>query len=286
MSDILCQLRDHRSLSSTEVKIAEYICAHSQEVTTMSVREIARKTYASPTSVMRLCRKICEDGFAQFRIQLACELQKYQHHEIMPSQENLSQKMESIDQIEEHLEKNMIESIRYTKQLIDSDMIDQVVHLMKKSCVIDIYGRGASYLVGLDFRYKLCRLGYQVQMNESIDLQTIQAIHSSSDHCALIISSSGETPELLNFAQILNHKGAPLITLTSTKDCSLLKYSDYSLFFKCFETNQRVGGITSRSAMQYVCDVIYFTLFNTDYKKNTQAVIDSYVPSDIAYYDK
>lgn len=64
MSDILCQLRDHQSLSSTEVKIAEYICAHPQEVTTMSVREIAKKTYASPTSVMRLCRKICEDGFA------------------------------------------------------------------------------------------------------------------------------------------------------------------------------------------------------------------------------
>lgn len=144
----------------------------------------------------------------------------------MPSQENLSQKMESIDQVEDHLEKNFIESIGYTKQLIDSDMIDQVVHLMKESCVIDIYGRGASYLVGLDFRYKLCRLGYQVQMNESIDLQTIQAVHSSSDHCALIISSSGETPELLNFAQILNRKGTPLITLTSTKDCSLLKYSD------------------------------------------------------------
>lgn len=101
------------------------------------------------------------------------------------------------------------------------------------------------------------RLGYNVHLFEGIGLQAIQVFNFDNDHLA-IISSIRETPEIINFAKILNGNGTQIITITSSQDCTLLQYSDYPLFFKCFETNKYVGEITSRSAMRYVLDVFIF----------------------------
>lgn len=130
--------------------------------------------------------------------------------------------------------------------------------MINKARTIDIYGRGASNSVGAYFRYKLYRLGYNVHLFEGIGLQAIQVFNFDNDHLAVIISSIRETPKIINFDKILNGNEPQIITITSSQDCTLLQYSDYPLFFKCFETNKYVGKITSRSAMRYVLDVFIF----------------------------
>lgn len=100
-------------------------------------------------------------------------------------------------------------------------------------------------------------------------------------HCAIIISSTGETPEIINYAKILNANGTPIISITGSQDCTLLQYSDCPVFFKCFETNKYVGGITSRSAMQYVLDIIYFSILNQDYDYFSNKIINTFVPDSI-----
>ncbi|MGN1344159.1 MAG: MurR/RpiR family transcriptional regulator [Traorella sp.] len=283
MTNILQKLRERDKLSNSEAIIAKYICANPEKVVRMSVREIANETFTSPNSVMRLCRKICNDGFAEFRIQLAQEVQLRKTNDKMTkAQIDLAKKMESINEVMNELKINVINSIEATQQLINADIVTRVIKLINQSKVIDIYGRGSSNSVGLDFRYKLFRLGYQVFIFEGLDLQAIQALNSDPSHCAIVISSTGETPEIINFADILNKKGTPVVTITGSQDCTLLKYSDYPLFFKCFEDNERVGGITSRSATQYVLDIIYFSLLNSDYEKHTQTILNNYVPEDIA----
>lgn len=283
MKSILKKLQKQEKFSNAEIEIANYICKYPEKVVRMSVREIAKNTYTSPNSVMRLCKKICNDGFAEFRIQLASEINR-QDRAQFPSDDpkDLAIKMESIDEVMNELKVNVIKSIEYTQGLINADIVERIIDLIDHCAVIDIYGRGSSNSVGLDFHYKMYRLGYQVYIHKDLDLQAIQAKNSDETHCAILISSTGETPEIINFAEILNSKKTPVITITGTENCSLLKYSDYPLFFKCFENNERVGGITSRSATQYVLDVLYFAILNANYEKHSKTILNTFVPDDIA----
>ena len=283
MSKIFQKLKEKNLFSHSEMEVVKYIASNPQEVVHMSIRAIASQTYTSPTTVMRVCRKICSGGFAEFRIELAKELGQFQTTDNDGIENELmAKKMNDINQVMSQLKQGIIKSIECTQQLIDVNYLEIIIKVINNADVIDIYGRGPSNSVGSDFRYKLHRLGYYTQLYEGIDLQAIQAFNSDKNHCAIIISSTGETPEIINFAKILSSRGTPIITITGSQDCTLLKYSDYSLFFKCFETNKNVGGITSRSAMQYVLDVLYFSILNQDYDKFSKIILSNFVPEDIA----
>ncbi|MCI5774318.1 MAG: MurR/RpiR family transcriptional regulator [Erysipelotrichaceae bacterium] len=283
MASIFAKLKDVNLFSASEYEVVKFILAKPQKVVHMSIRSIAEETYTSPSTIMRTCRKLSDGGFAEFRIQLAKEIMQFKPNEAKTShQEAMAKKMENTQQIMSELKDCVINSINCTQELINADIIENVIQTINKAKTIDIYGRGSSNSVGRDFRYKMFRLGYNVHLFEGIDLQAIQALNSDDTHCAIIISSSGETPEIINFAKILNANATPVITITGSQDCTLLQYSDYPLFIKCFETNKYVGGITSRSAMQYVLDTIYFAILNLDHEHFSQKILATFVPDTIA----
>lgn len=282
MSSIFSKLKNPNLFSPSEAEVVKFILTKPQKVIHMSIRNIAKETYTSPSTVMRTCRKVTSGGFAEFRIKLANEIFQFKStSEKTPEQEAMAKKMENIEQIMNELKYCVTKSIVFTQKLINADIIHNVIEIINNAKTIDIYGRGSSNSVGKDFHYKMYRLGYNVHLFEGIDLQAIQAFNSDDTHCAIIISSTGETPEILNYAKILNANGTPIITLTGSQDCTLLQYSDCPLFFRCFETNKYVGGITSRSAMQYVLDILYFSILNQDYDYFSKKIINTFVPDSI-----
>lgn len=283
MHSIFIKLKQKHLFSPTEYEVVKFILSKPQQVIHMSIRSIAAETYTSPTTVMRVCSKVCSGGFAEFRIELTKELNQFASLDTSsPEQEVLAKKMENIEQVMQELKHCVVKSIENTQLLLNANIIDCIVKTINNAKTIDIYGRGSSNSVGRDFRYKMYRLGYNIHLFEEIDLQAIQAFNSDRTHCAIIISSTGETPEIVNFAKILNARSTPIITITGSQDCSLLQYSDYPLFISCFETNQTVGGITSRSAMQYVLDILYFSILNQNYEMFSKRIVDTFVPENIA----
>lgn len=281
MMGIINKLRDFSKLSNSEQEVAKYILNNPKSILNQSIREIALKTYTSPATVMRLCSKVCDAGFAEFRVQLAHEIDSFSKKTFTHEDESLFKNIRETNDLIQQIEDSISKSLKLTQHLLNSETLLSIIELVKKANRIDIYGRGASNSVGEDFHYKLYRLGFPVFIHKGIDLQFIQAQNSDENGCAFILSSSGETPEMLRIAAILNQKGTPVVTLTGSQDSSLLKSSDYPLYFKCFESNLRVGAISSRSAMQYVLDVVYFLIYNSDYDTYSKRILSTYVPKDI-----
>lgn len=65
---LIHKLKKQEDFSSSEKEVANYILEHPKEIINMSIREIAKKTYSSPTTILRLCRKVGMKGFQEFRI--------------------------------------------------------------------------------------------------------------------------------------------------------------------------------------------------------------------------
>ena len=56
MQNVLLRLREVQpSLSSTERQIAQFILDNPDETTTLTIRELARRSFSSPSSVVRIC---------------------------------------------------------------------------------------------------------------------------------------------------------------------------------------------------------------------------------------
>jgi len=157
---IIAKLRDEGKLSSAEQQIAKFILENPQQIVRMSIREIAKLTYTSPTTVMRLCRKISDGGFAEFRIDLATEVESFTKKIITPDDEKLSQHFKETIDIVGQIEQSISESLRLTRLLLNEQVLTDVVNVILNSKTIDIYGRGASNSVGEDFHYKLFNLSF------------------------------------------------------------------------------------------------------------------------------
>jgi DNA-binding MurR/RpiR family transcriptional regulator len=279
---ILEKLKNKSLFSVSEQAIAKFILSDPSKIARMSIREICRQTYTSPTSVMRLCRKVCDGGFAEFRFQLSQELGNFfRHIEVNENDDGLAQRMSSLTETMKIIEKYVIQTIGLTQSMINPEMMEIIVNRILSSKIIDIYGRGTSHNVGEDFHYKLFRIGLQTHIYNGIEMQLLQAVNSDPTHCAIILSASGETTEIIRIAKILTNKGTPIISLTGWQDNTLLKFSDYPMFFKCLESQEKVGSISSRTAMQYVLDILYFLIINSNYESNTQKIINSYIPNGL-----
>ena len=72
---IMTQLEFELGFSNSEKEIAKYILNHGEEVLTMSVKELAKKTYTSPATIVRLCKKIGLEGYNDFKIKYSAQLQ-------------------------------------------------------------------------------------------------------------------------------------------------------------------------------------------------------------------
>ena len=74
--DILEMLHSKAGFTGTEIKIADYILEHSRQVSGMSANALAKSTFSSNASVIRMCRKMGLSGYREFQITLAARLSK------------------------------------------------------------------------------------------------------------------------------------------------------------------------------------------------------------------
>ncbi|MBR0283228.1 MAG: MurR/RpiR family transcriptional regulator [Oscillibacter sp.] len=77
--DILERLRAKVGFTSTEIKIADYVLGHYHQLPGMSANALAKATFSSNASVIRMCRKMGLSGYREFQIALSAYLSNPQN---------------------------------------------------------------------------------------------------------------------------------------------------------------------------------------------------------------
>ncbi len=280
MMSIIQKLRRATDLSSSERNIAEYILKHPHHVLNMNARALAMETYTSPSTVIRLCQKIDVGGFPDLKIQLAMELNQYSNDayefdqvlEIEQTDDLLaiSKKILQIDQL----------ALQMTQEALDIQTMEKVIKHIKEAEVIDFYGVGSSALVARDAYYKFLRLGKICTAHAEADHQEINARLSTDKHLAVFFSYTGQTKQLLSLTKILHAKGTHIVSITGLVDNDLRLLSDDHLTISTKELNIRYAARSSRTAMFYMLDVLYYGYINYDYENNTKRLIETYIPKN------
>ena len=272
---IMTQLEFELEFSQSEKQIARYILDNGEDVLSLTVKELANKTYTSPATIVRLCRKIGLEGYNDFKIKYSAELQYDQRSKKRIDVNFPYNPNDNHETIADNLAILTNEVVKDTHQLIDFDNLNTIVDLLYNAEEIDIYGFGNSILAGLSFQHKMVRVGKNVNIRTIPGEQIFLASISNERKAAIMISYSGETGELIRFANVLKRKKTPIIAITSLGDNQLSKLADYVLHLDSREKIfSKMAPFASQISMEYILNIVFSCIYKRDYQENTQLKVD------------
>ena len=71
MLQIVNRLKDQQNFTNTEIRIADYIIQNITKIPTIYIEDLAKLTYTSHSTIIRLCKKIGYDGFRSFKLAIS-----------------------------------------------------------------------------------------------------------------------------------------------------------------------------------------------------------------------
>lgn len=264
MKNVLLRLREtQKAMSNTEASIAGYICAHPEEAARLTVRELADRTYTSPSSVVRLCRFVGFDGYREFRQELLLEVHTL--GEVASHREAELDGTATIPELIDSITRRNIQCLEDTRRLLDAGDVAACVDLLRRARSILLFGIGASLCVARDAYLKFLRVDKPCVLNDDWHSQLLQARNGTAEDVAIIFSYSGQTAEMIECAQELKKNGVPAIAVTRSAPSPVAKLVDYRLYTATNEFTFRIGALSSRMAQLNVVDVLYAGFVNAEY---------------------
>lgn len=259
MQNVLLRLREvHASLSSTEQQIAGFILDNPEATADLTVRELADRTFSSPSSVLRVCRAVGFLGYKDMRHALIQELAALGDRGSHPEEEVAPE--DSVQDIINKVTHKNVQSLLDTQRLLDPEVVEDCVRLLSGARMIMLFGIGASLLAAKDAYLKFLRLDKPCMVNEDWHSQLLQAVNSTPQDVGIVFSYSGQTVEMIQCMKAMKENGTPVIAITRYYPSAVAKMADYALYIAANESLFRNGAMSSRLSQMNVTDVLY-TLF-------------------------
>ena len=276
MKSALLVLRESMStLSGTEQEIAAYLLEHPQEIMDLSIHDLAKRTFSSSSSIVRLCHHLGFTGFKDFRKAVTFELairdqnQKEEQKELNRS--------DSREESSEKISYKFIMSLEDTKILMDVQTLRECLWLIQKAQFIYLFGMGASLCAAKDAYLKFLRLNKPCIINEDWHSQLLQARNATEKDLGIVISYSGSTSEVIECMKALKENGTPIIAITRCVNSPVSELADQRLYTTANESTFRSGAMSSRMSQLNIFDIIYTALANSHYEESLEQLSKTHI---------
>ena len=226
---LLKAMQEGERFSSTEENIVEYILAHPAQISEMTTRELAEKTYTSPAAIFRLCQKLGLKGYNEFKIKFTSEVNRtlpcgaHIMHRPITDKDSTSDIIRMLAQLE-------IEAIEETKNEMDAAQMERIANILDKAAIIDIYAYDQNYSLAQMAVYNFLQVKKTAVAHNSLNSQLCAALVTDSSHAAIIISRSGINQRLIRTAKILKKRKVKTILLSVNRETELAGLCDEFLY--------------------------------------------------------
>lgn len=199
------------ALNDLELQVYNFTVKNRDKVMYMTIRQLADAAGVSTTTVLRFCRKMNCDGYSEFRIRFRIWLEQEQRQ---PGYSGISEIVSFFKSI--------------NNEEFDS-LIDKAVTQLVCAERIIFVGAGTSGTLG---KYGARFFSNVGKFSNHID-DPYYPVNSDmyKDAVAIILSVSGETPEILRLASQFSLHRCQLITITNNDNSSLAKMADFNLSY-------------------------------------------------------
>lgn len=267
------------SATESEKNIINYMLNDYESVINSDIRTLSEKTLSSPSTVIRLCKKLGFKGFKQLKEHLIYDVAVQNSNK-----KELSKSLaynDDIDKIIDVVTEKSQNSITNTSKLLNKEDLIKTVELIEQSQDINLYGMGSSLLVAKDMRQKFIRVNKKLNVDDDWHMQYLSAKNSSTDSLAFIFSYSGVTEEMIACNKVLRDKGSKIVFIGGFLNSYLAKNSDIVLQVAPTENIFRMGAFSSRISQLFIVDLIYSLYINRNYDDSLEKIIGSFIEKGV-----
>ncbi|WOB09313.1 MurR/RpiR family transcriptional regulator [Piscinibacter gummiphilus] len=203
------------ALPPAEQRVAKLLLNDSRSFATLPVSELAKRAHVSKPTVVRFCRSVGYDGLADFKRKLAGSV-----NEGVPFVHRAVDEDDKVDDVIVKVIDNAVSALLKYRNDAAGLAFDRAVAALvaagKGGRRIEFYGVGNSGIVAQDAQHKFFRLGVNAAAISDSHVQVMSATMLQPGDCAVIISNSGRSRDLIDVAEIARKKGATTIFITTS----------------------------------------------------------------------
>ncbi len=221
---ILSQIRRAKpQLTPAEQRVAEQVLARPRAVLSDPIAEIAKASGVSQPTVIRFCRSLGCEGLSDFKLRLASGLTG-----TVPVTHTKVNEDDSMVELGAKVLGNTASAILQVRSQLNRETIDRATEMLMQARRVECFAVGHYGVVAQDAQFKFLRFGLPSSCYVEPRLQQLAAQVLGPGDVALIISSAGKLPELLEVADTARERGAQVLAITASHS-PLVKKADVAL---------------------------------------------------------
>lgn len=201
-------------LSPAERKVAEIVAADPAAIMAATVASLARQAAVSEPTVVRFCRSLGLDGFADLRMALARAEGAQAESGGQARIHRRIARGTPIPQAAIAVFDTAIAALAETRAALDTAVIERAALALVRAERVEIWGFGASAAVAGDLAHKLFRVCRGVVARADPHMQAMAAATLDGDAVALCLSHTGQSRDLVEAASVAAAAGATIIAIT------------------------------------------------------------------------
>ncbi len=203
------------ALPPAEQRVARVLLDDPRAFATQPVGELAERSGVSKPTVVRFCRSVGYDGLADFKRKLAGTVNEgvpFVHRSVDEDDKPADLIVKVID--------NAVSAFLKYRNDAGTHAFERAIQALslagREGRRIEFYGVGNSGIVAADAQHKFFRLGVNAIACSDGHVQVMSATMLGPRDCAVFISNSGRSRDLLDTAEIVRRQGATAVVITAS----------------------------------------------------------------------
>jgi RpiR family carbohydrate utilization transcriptional regulator len=203
------------SLPPAEQRVGKLVLSDPRSFAKLPVSELADRAHVSKPTVVRFCRSIGYDGLSDFKLKLVGSVS-----EGVPFVHRSVDADDKINDVMVKVIDNAVAAFLKYRNDASTPAIDRaaeaLVEAHRQGKRVEFYGVGNSGIVAQDAQHKFFRLGLNSIAYSDGHMQVMSATLLGPGDCAVIVSNSGRTRDLMDACDIARRKGASTLVITAS----------------------------------------------------------------------
>lgn len=261
------QLVNKYNFTNSEKIISDYILANTDLFFNLSAEELAKLTFTSKSTVVRMCKKLGSDvqNYQNLKLKLRAEITEKNSlidiKDIKPVDDNYS-----FDNISNMIPQIYTAVSMSTKSHIDRTSIHNIVNKLIYAKQIDFYGLGASFYIAQEAAFRYQSLGYECNAYTVVNEDYLDSKGKLSSTVVILICLRNENEILGKFARMLKESGAYVIGIVveDNYDVDHICHHTIKIYYK--DINSNLENTMKSSGVRYIIDTLYALTYSKKLK--------------------
>lgn len=244
-------LLERDKLSNLEEQVLNYILEKPDNIEKHTVEELSQMMFVSTATISRTCKKLGFSGFQELKYAL---INHREENQFDSQNIQVSSVSKHLNRFEKEMETNL--------NKMGIDINNEVIELLDKSNHVEFFGVGSSLPICIEGARKMTFAGRIASARSDWDELRIVAKNLSENDLAIIISLSGETLHIIEYANILKNNNIPIITISGNEKSHLEEFATISLNANLNTHYYEDVDMSSRFPLNMILDLIVLEYLN------------------------